>query len=281
MWVSVMIAAMLGQQGEPREPRPRPERVERADSDAPAWTLAVRAEFSDFDGWTRVREWDSEPATLDLEGDLGVGVLPGGRATLSRETRATSWFVEGEIVRGGGEGVYDVDFAYDEGEFKAGVPFETRAEFFFARGGVAFKRALWDGENGSLGPLVAVEWVRGYLGIFQEQDDSTENYTQFMPYPIAGLAGEWRLGSSLTIGLRAYAGYVPRMPTIFHEGGTMHMEVHTASVEVELAWQISAGARLTVGAGYRFWYGRLDSAEDDNELSMGGPQVTVGLEIRW
>jgi len=280
MWMGVMIVAMLAQD-EPTVPRPRPGRVERTDEDAPAWVLSVRAQMRDFDGWTRVREWDSEPATLDLAGDLGLGMLPGGRITLMRETRLTEWFVEGEIVRGSGEGVYDVDFAYDEGEFKAGAPFEARAEFFFGRAGVAFKRAFQEGENGWIGPLVGAEWTRGYLGIFQGGEDSTENYTQFLPYPIVGLAGEWRASSALTIGLRAYAGYVPRMPTIFREGGVMHMEVQTASVEVELAWRISAAARVTLGAGYRFWYGRLDSAEDDNELSIGGPQVTVGIEIQW
>ncbi len=74
---------------------------------------------------------------------------------------------------------------------------------------------------------------------------------------------------------------MPRVPTPFTEGGRLYMTAQSFTLEATLTWQISRAVHLSAGVGYSYWSGSLHSQEDGNELTFGGPQVTVGLEIRW
>ncbi len=267
------------------EPMERPPRFDPAPPAAGGGHLSVSGalEMKFLSGRTKVRERDSRPEWLDLDGDLGLGEAPGFRVSMSLESRRFRGFLEFESAQAGGEGVSDRDFAYDEGEFKAGIPYETSVSIYFARAGLSFKRAFVDRPTASFGFMIGLEYPRISLGIEQpgSGESTSEQYDQFLPVPIVGLEGELRITSSLTLSGRAFFGYVKDLPTPFTEGGTLVMSVETFTVEAALTWQATAALRFTLGVGYQRWAGELHSGEDGNQLTFSAPQITIGLELRW
>lgn len=270
------------QQDEPMERPPRFDPPPQA-SGGNHLSVSGALEMKFLSGRTKVREHDSRPEWLDLNGDLGFGEAPGFRVSLAWDTRRFKGFLEYESAQAGGEGISDHDFSYDEGEFKGGLPYETSVSIYFARAGLSFKRAFVDRPSVSFGFLVGLEYPRVSLGIEQpgSGESTSEQYDAFLPVPILGLEGELRLSSSLTISGRMFFGYVQDLPTPFTEGGRLSMSVETFTVEASLNWQITASLRFTLGVGYQYWSGQLHSVEDGNQLTFSAPQVTIGLELRW
>jgi len=235
-------------------------------------------------GTTKVRENDATPSKLNLSDDLGMDSAGGGRLVLRWDREQVTWFMELELFSSSGKGTFPRDFSYDEGSFKGGVPYTTTWTGFFGRAGVVFRNAFPEPVKGGwIGPMVALEYPRMSLSIKQPlaNQASGEQYEQFMPYPVVGIAMSLPLDPSFTMSGRAFAGYMPTMPTAFTEGGRLKMSITTVNFELDLTWRILPWLRLTGGVGYQYWHGTLTSNEDGNDLEFGGPYAQVGLEVRW
>lgn len=271
------------------EAYPRPDRISpvvrgTAPGDIPnAFALHASFEWRAIQGSTQVRERDSHPALLDLDGDLGFGTGGGFRFAISKDTSKLRFFLDLELVYGTGQGQLDKDFQFDEGSFKAGIPFDVDLTAFFARPGLAIKNVFGSMEHGWIGLYFGLEYPRMNLGISQPGagEASEEQFSQFMPYPVFGLAAHLDLSGSISFEARAFAGYVPSIGTPFTEGGQLKMSVETFNIEAELRWKVTRNIAFTLGAGYQYWHGMLTSNEDGNDLKLTCPQLTVGIEIRF
>jgi hypothetical protein len=248
-----------------------------------SWAARVAPTFRLIGGKTRVREFDFKPIWLDNSGDLGLDVGTGVRISVDYETSRIRWFLELDLTRSQGSGQMDRDFHYDEDYFLGGVPYKTHADLFFARTGLALPGGLWQSRNARLSPFVGLEYVRLSVGIDQPAagKGTSEQYEQFVPYPIFGVLAEVRLAPDWTLSGRLYGGIMPNVATWFEEGGRMYMEAKTVAVDVELSWIATDSIRLFAGIGYHYWYGRLYSVEDDNEIRLSAPLFTAGVEIHW
>jgi len=252
----------------------------RPDNDA--WTVSIAPMVRLVGGKTRVREKASRPIWLDLhERDMGFGVTPGVHLGVGYRLRTIALFAELDGSRADGRGQFSRDFSYDEGRFTGGIPYRTHADLYFGRLGVELPGAIWERRDVRISPFLALEYPRMSVGINQSatHDSSSEQYKQFVPYPIVGVAAEFQLTSTLKLSGRVYAGGVPEIPTPFQEGGRMYTKVLTACANVELSWQVSGSIRLFTGAGYQFWNGRLHSNEDGNNLRLESPFFLFGVEI--
>ena len=251
-------------------------------TDDAVWTLTFAPTVRLISGKTRVREKASRPVWLDLqEHDIGFGPAPGFQLSLKVETRAVAWFLDVEWFHAQGRGMFPQNFDYDEGHFVADVPYRTSADLYMARAGFEVPGLIWRGRDTRISPFLGLEYPRVSLGIVQSGADqsSSEQYAQFIPVPIAGIAVEQRLSSTLTLAGRFYFGGVPHMPTPFMEGGRLYMRVLSIRADLELSWRLSDSIRLFAGAGYQYWNGRLDSHEDGNNLRMEMPLFTIGIDI--
>lgn len=247
------------------------------------WSTRVAPTFRMIGGKTRVREFDYKPIWLDNSGNLGLDVGTGIRIGVAYETPSMLWFLELDLTRSQGSGRMDHDFWYDEDNFKGGVPYKTHADLFYGRMGLALPGALWERRNARLSPFVGLEYVRMSVGIDQPATGkgTSEQYEQFIPYPIFGVLGELRLSSSLTLSGRLYGGIMPNVATPFEEGGRLYMRVQTFGLDAEISWNATEAIRLFAGIGYQYWNGRLRSVEDGNEFRLSAPLVTAGIEVRW
>jgi hypothetical protein len=278
-------AARRRQDQEP--PRERPSGVEaarlRGEEEPGLWSVSAAPTLLLMGGKTRVREWDSSPPWLNLSNDLGLDMASGVRLGFAYETRHVRWFLEVDLSRSTGGGQFDRNFDYDEGKFVAHVPYRTHADFFFSRAGIAFPGAIWERRDGRITPFIGLEYVRMSLGIDQPGtgQSTSEQYKQFIPYPIVGVMAELNLSETVTLSGRIYGGMMPHIGTPFMEGGRMQMTVETVGAEVELSWQASPTVRLFASVGFQYWNGRLWSPEDDNEFRMSGPAIRFGVEIGW
>ena len=271
------------QEGRPERPSDLEGARLREQPEPGLWSLTAAPTLIFMGGRTRVREWNRVPAWLDLSGDLGMGATRGIRLGASYETRAVRWFLEMDLARADGRGQFDRDFNYDEGKFTGGVPYESHGDFYFARAGVALPGAIWERRDGRISPFIGLEYVRLSVGIDQPAtgESTSEQYAQFMPYPIAGVTVDLNLSDRVTLSGRFYGGMMPDVGTPFMEGSRMQMKVETVGVDVEVSWQATLSLRLFAGVGYHYWNGRLHSVEDDNEFRMSAPLLRLGFEIGW
>src|SRR6185436_7253242 len=117
-------------------------------TDDAIWTLTFAPTVRLISGKTRVREQASKPVWLDLaEHDIGFGPAPGFQLSVRVETRAIAWFLDVELFRAQGRGMFPQNFAYDEGSFVAGVPYKTHADLYFARAGFEVPGLIWQGRD--------------------------------------------------------------------------------------------------------------------------------------
>lgn len=262
----------------------RPVEREEARDPVEGFSIDFLFQLRSLGGSTKVREFDYNPTRMNLAEDLGFGNAGGGRLSFRWDTEHIQWFVEAEFYYGEGKGTMDGDFVYDEGFFKGGIPFQTHTSVFFARSGILFRDLLPPPVKGGwMAPLVGLEYPRMSLGIDQPlaNEQTSEQYEQFVPYPILGLAFSVPVDASFTVSGRAYGGFVPKVPTPFAEGGRLHMEIATYVLEADLTWRLTPALRLTAGVGYQYWHGILTSGEDGNDLKIKAPYVQVGIEFRW
>lgn len=268
-------------------PTERPSGVDaarlREEDELGMWSASVAPTLILMGGKTRVREWDSTPPWLNLSNDLGMDMGTGIRLGFAYETRRVRWLLELDLARTAGNGRFDRKFDYDEGHFAGDVPYRTHASMFFGRGGIAFPGAIWESRDGRVSPFVGLEYVRLSVGIDQPAtgEGTSEQYEQFIPYPIAGVIAELKLSGTVTLLGRLYGGFMPDVGTPFIEGGRLHMTVETVGADLEISWQASPNVRLFASVGYQYWNGRLWSAEDDNEFRMSAPMIRLGIEIGW
>lgn len=268
-------------------PRVRPSGVDDArlrEREEPGlWSVSTAPSLILMGGKTRVREWESAPPWLDLSSDLGMDMATGIRVGVAYETRRVRWFLEADLSRTSGSGQFNRAFDYDEGKFAASVPYRTHADIFFSRTGVAFPGAIWESRDGRVTPFIGLEYVRMSLGIDQPGtgEGTSEQYEQFIPYPIFGVTAEFNLSETVTLSGRVYGGMMPHIGTPFMEGSRMQMTVETVGAEVEVSWQVSTSIRLFASVGYQYWNGRLWSVEDDNEFRMSAPAIRFGIEVGW
>lgn len=286
MMSSVMMAvlAALQEPGGMQEEPPWRRLAEPERPPGPALTLSAAAELRVFGGRTRVREFDSVPTPLDLAGDLGLESGSGVRLTAALDTLSVRWSGELDLFRFEGSGVLADDFFYDEEHFVGGLAFTTEGDFVFARGLAEFKGGLYESADLRVGFVAGIEYPRIDIRIDQPgapRGGSSEQYNQFLPYPVAGLAAEWRLSESFTLSGRFLIGGMPPMPTPFQEGGTLVMQVFAIDLQLTASWRVTRGVTLTAGLEFQSWSGSLTSKEDGNELSFTSPMATVGIEIRW
>jgi len=273
--------------GQQEDERQRPGSLDGArlrDPEEPGeWTTRIAPTFRMIGGKTRVREFDFDPIWLDNSGDLGMNVGTGIRVAIAYESPRVLWFLEVDLSRSQGSGQMDHDFYYDEDYFKGGVPYRTHADLFFARMGFAFPGGVWESRNARISPFIGLEYVRLSVGIDQPASGigTSEQYEQFMPYPIFGLLGELRLSPGWTLAGRLYGGIMPNVATPFEEGGRLYMRVQTFGFDAELSWNATDAIRLFAGIGYQYWNGRLRSVEDGNEFRLSAPLVTAGVQIAW
>jgi hypothetical protein len=271
---------------DPQEEAPERPRgwgdVQLRRTDDATWTLTFAPTVRLISGKTRVRELASKPVWLDLgEHDIGFGPAPGFQLSLKVETRAVAWFLDVEWFHAQGRGTFPQNFAYDEGSFLANLPYHTSADLYMARAGFEVPGLIWRGRDIRITPFLGLEYPRVSLGIVQSgaSQSTSEQYAQFIPVPIGGIAVEQRLSSMLTLAGRFYAGGIPYMPTPFIEGGRLYARVLSLRAELEVSWQVSSTIRLFAGIGYQYWTGRLESNEDGNSLRMEMPLFTIGIDI--
>lgn len=303
---AIWLTAMLWGVGDPLGPGERSERVDgtgwrpravrqeedphprRLDVRAPeraGATLALEAEARAWTmrGWTRVREWDRVPATLDLHEDLGLDAAGGLEVRGRLGLGGIELSLEIEMYSVAGSGRRDADFNYDEGRFRKDLPFSTHGSMVFVRPLLHLPGLFHHDATTSVGLLAGVEYARISLGIEQPlaNDESSEQYSQFLPYPVAGLEASHVFFGAIALSARVLLGGSPEVATPFEEGGTLFMEARRLQVELRLRWQASAGLALTVSLGASAWSGRLHSVEDDNELEIAGATASVGFDLRW
>ncbi len=283
--LAAVLAAVLQEPGGIQEEPPWRRLAEpEGRPSASVLTLSAAAELRLFSGRTRVREFDSVPTPLDLAGDLGLESGSGVRLTAALDTASVRWAAELELFRLEGSGVLAGDFFYDEEHFVGGLSFTTEGDFLFARGLAEFKGALYESGDVRVGFVVGIEYPRIDIRIDQPgapRGGSSEQYNQFLPYPVAGIAAEWRLSESFTLSGRLLVGGTPPVPTPFQEGGTLTMQVLAFDLQLTASWRVTRGVTLTAGLEFQSWSGSLTSKEDGNELSFASPTATVGIEIRW
>ncbi len=270
--------------GEPERPsRPDQLRATVLTDWEDAFSTAATVVFRFPQGSTRVREKKSVPALLKLDGDLDLDSAAGGRLSFRVGTPSLYGFGEVEAFKSAGHGIRSTDFSYDEGSFKGGVPYRSGITGVFARAGVAFKDVLPDPVPGSwMAPFVGLEYPLFSLAVKQGSiDSSSEQWKQFVPYPIVGVLWSVPLEEDLKLLLRAYAGYVPTMDTPFVEGGRLTMSIATFNAEATLTWRLSPSIRLTGSLGWQYWHGTLNSHEDGDNLTLKGLITTFGIEIAW
>ncbi len=260
--------------------------VERSQEADPVEGFSVDFVFQlrSLGGSTKVREFNYNATRMNLSEDLGFGNAAGGRLSFRWDTEQVRWFLETELFYGTGKGQSSSDFVYDEGFFKGGLPFETHSTAFFARSGVVFRHVLPDPvAGGFIAPMIGLEYPRMSVGIDQPlaNETTSEQYEQFVPYPIIGLVTSIPIDPTLTITGRAFGGWVPSMPTPFTEGGRLRMQIATVNLEVNITWRLTSWFRVQAGVGYQYWHGTLTSGEDGNDLKLQSPIVQVGIEFRW
>jgi hypothetical protein len=251
--------------------------------DSPAqqpWSVSVDFIWRWMDGETKVRELASRPARLVLGSDLGVDLVLGLHAEGSRSESWGRMILEADYFMLWGDGKLNKNFQYDEGNFRANLPFNVSGRFFFARGLAEFK--VCGSPESWFGAIAGLEYANIALEIDQPGvDSSSEGYKQFIPYPVLGLAYEARIANDLAFSIRATGAYVSYWATPFEEGGTMYMSVKTAMVEAAFYWRLSEILYFNFGAQYQYWDGFLHSHEDGNHLLITSPGLKAGLELRW
>ncbi len=250
----------------------------------PVYDWAIRAGYlyRSFDGDTRVREHSFVPGRLSMSEEMGIGSTTGFHAEMTRDGSWLRCTFEVDYFTVSGTGSSPVDFNYDEGHFLANRPYEVSGWFLYAHLLFTFKKLVYLGESSWIGPVVGLEYPLISMGINQPGvDQSTEEYKQFMPYPVVGLAYECQVSKTLTFSMGAYGSYFKDAPTIFTEGGTLYMTVKTFTAQASISWQLEPSVVLFIGVQYQFWDGELESHEDGNELMFMSTGVMAGIEIRW
>lgn len=247
------------------------------------WSVEAGYRMRFLSGQTKVREFDSTPIWLDLRDDLGLEDAGAPYVKVMGDSPGVRWQLEAEFFRCWGEGMVSHDFDYDEDSFAGGTPFETFGEFIFVRATASIKRMLWSGDDGWLGPVFGLEYARMRVGIEQPLSGrhSTEDYHEFLPYPVLGFAGEWRLTPDLVIGGSVMGGWMPRVPTGRVEGGMLYMITRSVVIEARCSYHLDGPFFLTGSVQYQYWYGELKSIEDGNELLLNSLSFAIGLEVRW
>src|SRR5262249_955203 len=119
------------------DPPPIPQ--EQQDHDDVTWSLRTELATRWYWGSTKVRENNSMPEELDLHSDLGWDTSLGAHIELERDSPSVRFILEADIFAPSGSGTLDHDFAYDEGNFAGGVPFDSSSRFLFARATWALK----------------------------------------------------------------------------------------------------------------------------------------------
>jgi hypothetical protein len=252
--------------------------------EAPLSLYSVRAgaQFRWMFGSTRVRELNSMPDRLDLRRELGMDDTVGAHAEAWYEGEQARLGLEIDYFAPDGRGSVDHPFFYDEGNFLANVPFDTTSNFLFARATFAWKLLHWKDPSLWIGPMGGFEYPHFSLGLDQgPMHDSSEDYRQFMPYPVVGLAGRWDLTRDLDLDARLFGTYVDSWPTAFHEGGQLETTARTFDAEALLGWRVWGPLRLDVGATYQYFDGNLASHEDGNRIHFQSPGAILGLELRF
>jgi hypothetical protein len=234
------------QEDAPQRPRSWGDaQLRRIDDDL--WTLTLAPTLRLIGGKTRVRELSSKPIWLDLgESDFGFGPAAGIQLTFKYETRTVAWFLDVDLTHAQGQGKFQQDFAYDEGNFVAAIPYRTHADLVFARAGMVLPGLIWQSRDTRISPLLGLEYPLINVGIDQSAtgQSTAEQFKQFVPVPFAGVAMEQRLSSAFTLSGRFYVGGVPDMPTPFLEGGRLYMRILTLRSDLEFSWQVSDSIRI-------------------------------------
>jgi hypothetical protein len=234
-------------------------------------------------GFARARDFHSDAARLDVQDDLGIDAALGARLSLAYDPPPVRVSIEADVLLFSGHGSLDQDFDYDEGHFAADTRYRSEGRFLFARGVFTWKEGLWHSDSGWLGPAIGVEWATGTLSL--EPDvlgrEIIEHYNEFVPYPLLGLAGEFRLCEGLSLGIRLLGGYMPWIETPYVENGRVSTSVAAILLDVPFTWRVSDAFRLMLAAQYQYWDGRLHSIGERNRVLLSSPGISLGGELRF
>ena len=209
--------------------------------------------------------------------------LYGPRLCLSYGTPALEWTIETEYLQGSGRHLPARDFTYDGNIYAAGVATRFGTDLLTTRALVALKcpvglrRRL--GRAGR-GPGVPVPPGEPHFGA-RVRSATTEIWTNYLPYPAAGVGGGLRLGGDVRLEPRVTAGYLPDLPTPFSDGGRLYASVRpSVYLTVPLEWDVST--RLSLGASleYRLWKGVGHSPRDTNVYSLSTRRA-VGVDWQF
>lgn len=244
------------------------------------WSVRVLAAYRFFSGTTRVREFFSVPDHLSFSRELGLRRGLGIHAEAFYDGDWLHTGLELDYFGPSGRGSVDHPFRYDEGFFQAGN-IRSNSSFFFLRWTATWKAARSD--RYWVGPLLGLEYTEFGLGIKQgfSDQDTSESYRQFIPYPVVGLAGRVKLTDSLELDGRIFGIYFEHMPTFFREGGMQYMTARTFNAQAILSWSPLPHLRLCLGGTLLYFDGGLRSHEDGNVIRYWSPGILAGLELRF
>lgn len=252
-------------------------------------TLSLRLEtvYRWIRGTTEVDEFDVEGTRLNLNEDFDIEPTAGLRLGLSKSWDRLRLDAEAEYFQFRGAGqpeapfrFKDDEFKYDEGSFSVGVPFKIDGHFLLTRGLLA-----WEVRENvpGLRLIAGVEYPHFNLGVKADDGErSTEDYFEYLPYPIAGISYERKIDDRFSWETRLLGTWFAELPTYRYEGGMLKMSVREIDLSSRLTYNLSDHFSLSLGAGYWIYTTRMRSSdEDDNKFDLRSPSISLGLEYRF
>jgi hypothetical protein len=125
--------------------------------------------------------------------------------------------------------------------------------------------------------------LRGTLSPTTVGTETKEDFlSQELPVPVLGL--EYRTPVARYLGLvtAVTAGYLPRVPSLRHEGGEVRLRQDEEEVDAGLDWR-PGGGRIRV-RGVAFWrgFGQDErSAEDGNRIRITAAGLRLTAGVSW
>lgn len=279
------LIAHAGAFGPPGDP---PDRAVPGAEREPAPRQGLRLRAEAVGGWAGgrlfVRDGSVLGTDLELRHDLGLRALYGPRLSLSYGTPALEWTIETEYLQGSGRHLPARDFTYDGNFYAAGVATRFGTDLLTTRALVAFKCPVGNSDGDWVGPVVGLEYPfhRTSLTSALVRSGTTEDWTNYLPYPVAGMAGSLRFGGDVRLEPRVTAGYLPDLPTPFSDGGRLYASVRpSVYLTVPLEWDVSTRLFLRASLEYRLWKGVGHSPRDTNVYSLSTPGISFGIDYHW
>jgi hypothetical protein len=250
--------------------------------------LTIRADAGyafHIDGYTRLRQFDTEGDRLDLREDLGVDNWPAfslEAAWRFDRAHALSTAFACNLFRG--EGSLGRDVTHEGATFAAGTELSFdrtswwRLEAWYQYTPWRVDYAAFTLLGGALIDFVDVHVVADREPASGSRDDHENFGTLAMPMPAIGVRLELTPVGELILALEARGTYARNLPT-WHtdDGGTEHSQT-AISLALEVGYRV---AELEFGAAlmHQTLYLEQTNEEDGNEFAAQGTFVRLFLRL--